>query len=238
MSRGLRRVPRRGLVPISRETAAKQDKTRNRYLSPISALTTTLVLAMGSAALAADTARTTNEMLTSVAGIARNLELADVPSPIDITADRLEFNYGQGLLRYEGNVRVEHAGAKIHARSLEISFEPEGKRSLKKITARGEVEVLHGDESARGELAEYDPTAGTIVLSQNARLGSGPNSLAGEKVVVYLNERRAVVLGSAPAPAAADGSPEKPGAPATTGSGRIKAVFMPDALDKKPGAKK
>ncbi|MFN2425374.1 MAG: LptA/OstA family protein [Candidatus Binatia bacterium] len=188
-----------------------------------------VALVLASHAYADDTARKTNDVLSSVAGIARNLELADVPSPIDITSDRLEFLYGQGVLRYEGNVRVEHAGAKIRAQTLEVSFEPEGKRSLKKITARGGVEVLNGDESARGEVAEYDPIAATIVLSQNARLGSGPNSLSGEKVIVYLNERRAVVTGG--------GAPAAPGTPTPADappSGRIKAVFMPDAIDRKP----
>jgi lipopolysaccharide export system protein LptA len=187
---------------------------------------------------AEDTARKTNDVLSSVAGIAKNLELADVPSPIDISADKLEFDYGKGLLRYEGNVTVDHAGAKIRAKSLEVSFEPEGRRSLRKITARGNVEVLHGDESARGEVAEYDPNAGTIVLSQNARLGSGPNSLSGEKVVVYLNERRAVVLGGGQSAPAAPGTTATGTVTAPAGGGRIKAVIMPESLDKKEGAKK
>lgn len=195
-----------------------------------------LALALAAPGLAApagaeDTARKTNDVLGSVAGIAQNLELADVPSPIDITADRLEFQYGQGMLRYAGNVTVEHAGAKIRAQTLDVSFEPEGDRKLKRITARGGVEVTHRDESARGELAEYDPVAGTIVLSQNARLGSGPNSLAGEKVVVYLNEQRAVVLGGG------GGAPAAPGEPAAAPGGRIKAVFMPGSVGAKAPAK-
>jgi lipopolysaccharide export system protein LptA len=105
-----------------------------------------------------------------------------------------------------------------------VSFDPEGKRSLRRITARGGVEVTNGDESARGELAEYDPAAGTIVLSENARLGSGPNSLAGARVVVFLNQKKAVVEGGASQVAT-------PGqaAPAAPG-GRIKAVFMPDSM--------
>jgi lipopolysaccharide export system protein LptA len=201
-----------------------------------------IAAAVGALALCAavahseDTARKTNEVLSSVADVAKNLELADVPSPIDITADRLEFDYGKGLLKYEGNVRVDHAGAKIKARSLEVSFEPEGKRSLRKITARGGVEVTHGDESASGELAEYDPTAATILLSQNAKLGSGNNSAAGEKVLVYLNEKRATVLsGAASAPAG-----DKPGdAPAAaSGSGRVRVKLYPGAIDLKPEPKK
>jgi lipopolysaccharide export system protein LptA len=205
----------------------------------IRVLVVAALLAGQTAARADDTARKTNEVLSSVAGIAKNLELADVPSPIDISADKLEFDYGKGLLKYEGNVRVDHAGAKIKAQKLEISFEPEGKRSLRKITARGGVEVTHGDESARGELAEYDPAAATIVLSQNARLGSGPNSLAGEKVLVYLNEKRAVVLGGGAGSAPAAGS-EQAEAPQGAGAapGRIKAVLMPDAIDRKPEQKK
>jgi lipopolysaccharide export system protein LptA len=198
-----------------------------------------VLVALAASARADDTARKTNEVLSSVAGIAKNLELADVPSPIDITADRLEFDYGKGLLKYEGNVRVDHAGARIKAQKLEVSFEPEGKRTLRKITARGDVEVTRGDESASGEVAEYDPTAATIVLSQNAKLGSGQNSLAGEKVLVYLNDKRAVVLGggAAAAPAAAAGEPGGE-APASGGSGRVKVVLMPDAIDTKPEQKK
>jgi lipopolysaccharide export system protein LptA len=186
-----------------------------------------------------DTARKTNEVLSSVAGIAKNLELADVPSPIDISADRLEFDYGKGLLKYEGNVRVDHAGAKIKAQKLEVSFEPEGKRSLRKITARGNVEVTRGDESAHGEVAEYDPAAATIVLSQNAKLGSGANSVAGEKVMVYLNDKRAVVLGggAAAAPGETAGS-GKSDAPASGGGGRVKVTLMPGTIDTKPEPKK
>jgi len=195
-----------------------------------------VLVAAASRAAAEDTARKTNDVLSSVAGIAQNLELADVPSPINITADRLEFLYGQGVLKYEGNVMVDHAGAKIRARSLEVSFEPEGRRSLKRITARGGVEVTRGDDSARGELAEYDPAQGTIVLSHDARLGSGPNSVAGEKVVVYLNEKRAVVMGGGAAPSTAAAATET--APAGGGGGRIKAVFMPESIEKKGSAKK
>jgi len=197
-------------------------------------LLASLAAARPTVSRAEDIARKTNDVLGSVAGIAQNLELANVPSPINITADRLEFLYGKGILRYEGNVVVDHAGARIRARSLEISFEPEGERSLRKIVAKGGVEVTRGDDSARGEVAEYDPKAATIVLTQNARLGSGPNSVAGEKVVVYLSDKRAVVMGGAAPPAATQaGEPQQP----ATG-GRVRAVFMPDAVDKKGPAKK
>jgi lipopolysaccharide export system protein LptA len=191
------------------------------------------LVGLATIAQADDTARKTNEVLSSVAGIAKNLDLADVPSPIDITADRLEFDYGKGLLKYEGNVRVDHAGAKIKAQKLEVSFEPEGKRSLRKITARGNVEVTRGDESAEGEVAEYDPAAATIVLSQNAKLGSGTNSVAGEKVMVYLNDKRAVVLGGGGGGAPAATAAGEAGA-APAGGGRVKMKFEPSAVDRKP----
>lgn len=207
-------------------------------MTPVALAAAALVVGMATSAVAENTARNTDKVLLSVADVARNLEMADVPSSIDITSDRMEFHYGTGLLRYDGNVHVEHAGATIRADSLEIAFEPDGKRSLKKITARGGVEVLHNDESARGELAEYDPGAATIVLTDQARLGSGPNSLSGAQVVVYLNERRAVVLGRQGVQTTDESGKAAAPAASAGGSGRIRAVFMPDALDRKPGDRK
>jgi len=187
-------------------------------------------------AAAEETANKADDVLSSVAGIARNLKLADVPSPIDVTADRLEFDYDKGVLRYTGNVRVEHAGATIRAHDIEISFEPEGKRALQKITARGAVEVVRGNETAHGELAEYDPKAATIVLSQKARLGSGANSLSGDRVVVYLSEGRAVVQGgpAGASPPRAEGDTAAPAAGAAAPPGRVRVVIMPDSI--KPNA--
>ncbi|HEY2773934.1 MAG TPA: LptA/OstA family protein [Candidatus Binatia bacterium] len=178
-----------------------------------------------------DAAHKTDDMLDSVATAARDLEMADVPSPVDISADRMEYNYGQGLLHYEGNVVVDHAGARIKSRSLDVTFEPGGQKRLKKITARGSVELTRGDESAHGEVAEYEPTTATVTLTQNARLGSGPNSVAGEKVVVYLNEKRAVVLGGG-APATASAAAGEQGAGPAAAPGRIRAILMPDSLNK------
>lgn len=188
---------------------------------------------------AEETVRKTEDVLSSVAGIARNLELADVPSPIDVTADRLEFDYNNGILRYSGDVRVEHAGAVIRARQIEIAFETEGKRALHKVTARGGVEVVRGDETAHGELAEYDPKAATIVLSQKARLGSGANSLSGERVVVYLDEGRAVVQGGATGGVTNEGRPDENSVSrdAATAPGRVRVVIMPDSVKPK-GSKK
>ena len=177
----------------------------------------------------------TDDVLSSVSGLTRNLKLGDVPSPIDVTADRLEFDYNKGSLRYLGNVRVEHAGATIRAQQIEISFEPEGKRALQKIVARGSVEVVHGNETAHGEVAEYDPKAATIVLSQNARLGSGPNSLSGERVVVYLQEGRATVQGGAAPTSHAEGDTASPPGPAAP-PGRVRVVIMPDSVKPKTPA--
>lgn len=194
-----------------------------------------LAIAVAVQATAEDTVAKTEDVLSSVAGIARNLKLAEVPSPIDITADRLEFDYTKGLMRYTGSVRVEHAGATIRAQQIEVAFEPEGKRTLSRISARGGVEVVRGNETAHGELAEYDPKAATVTLSQNARLGSGPNSLSGERVVVYLRERRAVVQGGPEGAVAGSPRPDDgAGAGGAAPPGRVRVVIMPDSV--KPGA--
>lgn len=162
----------------------------------------------------------------SVAGVARNLQLTDVPSAIEVTADSLDFDYDGGRLDYRGHVEVDHAGVSIKSDRLTIDFEPGAARPLQKIVASGSVHVRRGDENAYGQLAVYDPKAATITLSKDAKLGSGNNVLTGDTVVVYLTEGRATVHG---------GAEPEPGAPApaeATEGGRVRVVIHADASKK------
>ena len=96
----------------------------------------------------------------------------------------------------------------MNADELKISFEPKNPREVQRIEARGGVKVRHETETATGRLAVYDPQRATITLTGDARLGSGPNTVQGEKVVVFLDEGRAVVEGGDSGPVKAFIEPE------------------------------
>ena len=76
-----------------------------------------------------------------------------------------------------------------------------------------------GERHASGERAVFDDAARTVTLSGRARLRDGTNEVAGERVVVYLDEQRSVVDGgpgrvSAILNPPREGAPEAPPTPA------------------------
>ena len=201
----------------------RHPRTRRRPLFGL--LASAAISALAAGAAHAELPQGTEHALSSVAELASNLRLTNVPHPIDVRADSLRFDYGAGRLDYSGNVQVEHGGVTIRADELSVAFTPGAERRLDRITARGKVQVRRADESAFGGLAVYDPGAATIVLSDNARLGSGPNLLPGERVVVYLDEGRATVEGDGSG--AGDGAAsDSPGEEAS----RVRVVIMPETI--------
>jgi lipopolysaccharide transport protein LptA len=174
------------------------------------------------------------DVISEIASATRQLRLASVPADMFVESDRMVFDYQRGELSYYGDVRVAQGGIRLRSDDLTIAFEPEQTGSLRSIRASGNVLVTHKNTKATGKLAVYDPNSSTITLTGDARLGAGPNSLEGERVVVYLAEGRATVEGGS---AVAEHSPRsrpegavEEGQPAPTPSGRVRAVIDPGSL--------
>ena len=64
---------------------------------------------------------------------------------------------------------------------------------IKEIIAEGNVRIRQGTRLAEGRRAVFDQAKQTVVLSDGAVLHDGPNQVAGERVIVYLQEERSVV---------------------------------------------
>ncbi len=118
-----------------------------------------------------------------------------LPGDVEIMADKMTFDYKKGTLVYLGHVRVVHEGIRLGSDRIDVLFEPGRTDALRSISASGHVEVIRGDETASGDRALYEPGRATLVLTGNARLGSGRHRVEGERVVVYIDEGRAVVEG-------------------------------------------
>ncbi len=170
------------------------------------------------------------ETIAKMADAVRDFRLTPLAADLEVRAKKMEYDYRNGILRYEGNVDVRHGEVRLHAEVLSITFEPENPRTVRRIEARGKVRVEHETETAEGEYATYDTRAATITLTGNATLGSGPNRVRGERVVVFLDEGRATVEGGASGPVRAviepkskqverlleQAAPERPAAPPDT----------------------
>jgi lipopolysaccharide export system protein LptA len=146
--------------------------------------------------------------------------LGDGKQPVTVTSDRLEFDYKKNVVVYSGSVAAEQGDLKIKSDELRITLEPTGEPKQKpegdapegaeardaegvdeesarveEIVASGNVRIDQGGRWAVGGKAVFDQRARTFVLTDHPVLHEGPNEVAGDRVVVYLDEDRSVVEG-------------------------------------------
>ncbi len=173
-------------------SASPRRHTRFALLAAAGAV---LLATPGESAREIEITSKTGDVISEIARASRKFQLVEIAAEVRVTADSLVFDYRAGELFYRGNVNISQGDVSISAESLSILFEPGASGSLRSVKAEGDVRVRRGNETATGDLATYDPEAQTIVLSGAARIGSGPNSIEGEQVIVQLREQRTIIEG-------------------------------------------
>jgi lipopolysaccharide export system protein LptA len=137
--------------------------------------------------------------------------------PITVSARTLEYDYKQNVVVYRGDVQA--AQGDVHLRSDELTIRlvtadgsktpatgtstdvaaPTtslgGRLQLREIVAAGNVRIDQGARWATGGRAVFDQSRRILLLTDDPILHDGPNQIAGERVVVYLDEDRSVVEG-------------------------------------------
>jgi lipopolysaccharide transport protein LptA len=89
--------------------------------------------------------------------------------PVEIFCDRIEVYYKKDQIETK-NV--------------------EEKSDLEKIEAKGNVSIKQGERLATGDEAVYYQDTGQFILTGNAELREGKNSIKGCKIIANLNEKR------------------------------------------------
>ena len=162
--------------------------------------------------------------------------------PITVTSRTLEYDYKTNVVVYRGDVQAEQGDVRLTSEALTIRLSKddekkasdagdqpprtaermpagdatfEGRVQVREIEATGNVRINQGERWATGGRAVYDEQRRTLVLSENPVLHDGPNQIAGDRVVVYLDENRSVVEG---------------------GDKRVKAVLFPERQPTAAGA--
>lgn len=144
----------------------------------------------------------------------RGFSLSSQRGPVTISANRLEFDYRSRILTYRGTVTVTQADLTMQSDLLRVTLDPDARQPVQKIEAEGAVRIAKGERQATGGRAVFDQEKRTVTLSDNATLRDGPNEVAGERVVVFLDEERSVVEG---------------------GDQRVRAVLFPPEQEGDPG---
>lgn len=123
---------------------------------------------------------------------------AEAPTPIDITASKLEVNQSASKATFTGNVVVTQGGLVLAAPTVVTSY---AGGTLDTVTASGGVTITRTGsggvaEKATGSTATYSPKAGNLTLTGAVTLQRGPSELSGDKLVYNLQTGNAVVTNS------------------------------------------
>ena len=132
----------------------------------------------------------------------------DKNTPLVITADSMELQRRKNTVVYRGNVMVEREDVRISSGVLSTRYDPKD-GVLKRVVAEGKVRIKHGGREMTGDKAVFDGLKATITVSGNTIVRDGKNSIAGDRITIYIKEGRSVVENT---------------------EGRIRAVIFPEQL--------
>ena len=125
---------------------------------------------------------------------------------MEITSDRMEAFNDKKLIIFSGNARIIQGKSVLKSDRLLLYYKgklkTENKKSevgaeqngnLEKIEAQGNVSFTQEERTAQGDHAIYYRESNKIVMTGNALLNEGKNSIKGDRVTILINENRGLV---------------------------------------------
>jgi len=129
--------------------------------------------------------------------------------PISISADRLETDDAAGVVLFTGAVVARQGSMTITCDQMKVFYTPpspgegepgssplaSGGREIDRVEGSGQVKMVDGDHLAVGNHAIYltKNAPRRLILTGDARVWQGRDSLTGHKVTYFMDERRSVV---------------------------------------------
>jgi lipopolysaccharide export system protein LptA len=130
-------------------------------------------------------------------------------SPIQIEADRMESIQKKNVITFSGHVEARQDDLIIHADQMTVQYIESRKpgnaaasgeqpgagsvRKIDKIIATGNVKIVQKDWVAVGDVMDYIEHQRKAILSGNAKAWQGKNMVAGETIILYLDEGKSIV---------------------------------------------
>lgn len=115
--------------------------------------------------------------------------------PVTISSDRMRGDFKAGVFTFLDSVKVVRGDMVVHADEVEV-HPGEGGEEIERIVATGNVRVMTGTRSSVSDRVEYLQQGSLLILTGNARVSDGNNTIAGPLIRVYLDEDRAEVEGN------------------------------------------
>ena len=118
----------------------------------------------------------------------------DTGLPVEVTADNLSVDQGDGSAVFTGNVLIGQGEMRLSAARVLVVYRAEAE-GIARLEATGGVSLVSGKDAAESERADYDIEAGQVVMTGNVLLTQGPSALTAERMVVNLSDGTAQLSG-------------------------------------------
>lgn len=165
-----------------------------------------LMLAAAGAAPAQESkapqAQVSNAPPNALQGFSQNKD-----QPVNIKSAALEVHDRDKMATFSGNVHLVQGDTTLRCKTLVVFYDapdqaggpavksaapgPTGSSQIRRMVAKGNVIVTQKDQTASGELGEYDTTENTVTLSSpgggKVSVTQGPNILRSPRLVVHLD---------------------------------------------------
>jgi lipopolysaccharide export system protein LptA len=129
-------------------------------------------------------------------------------APVDVTADRIEVQDRADRALFVGNVHATQAELTLETQRLTVAYSSKpgatggnsaaGGVQIHRLDAAGGVVVHSPSEMAQGDFGIYDLDRKLITIIGNVRLTQKQNVVTGQRLVINLDNGRAVIDGGPP----------------------------------------
>jgi lipopolysaccharide transport protein LptA len=126
------------------------------------------------------------------------LRSVDGKPPLEILAERSDWDLRARTAHFEGSVLVRRGGVELRCAALDVRYANADR--VDDIIATGGVTVQQGARAATAARAELIGATGQITLTGQPTLSEGPNTLAGATITLWLDDERASCAGADGAP--------------------------------------
>ncbi len=115
------------------------------------------------------------------------IPVADAPA-LEITAARTRWDLAGGRMALAGAVTATRGDVTLTCDEADVRLD--AARRVERVEARGHVIVTQGARVARASRAVLEAGDGRITLTGDASLADGRNRMAGEPLVIFLDDDR------------------------------------------------
>lgn len=103
--------------------------------------------------------------------------------PIEVTADNLDVDQGDGTAVFTGGVIIGQGDMRLSASRVRIVY-LEDRDGIERLEASGGVTLVSGQDAAEAARADYNVETGIIEMQGDVLLLQGGNALSAERMTV------------------------------------------------------